>query len=237
MSNTLEIAVFNAEAAELASRTGADRLELCAGYAGGGLTPSAGLMQTVREQTTLPIVVMIRPREGNFVYTENELAAMRHDILLAKKLGMDGIVCGVLTEDGDVNEAVCEKLVQLADPLPVTFHRAFDLCRDPLAALEALIRCGVKRVLTSGQKTSAPEGVALLAELVKKAGDRIVVMPGAGITPGNIRILHERTGAKEFHASAKREFKPENTFGFGEAIYPDPAAIIAMKVALNSVTV
>ncbi len=233
----LEIAVFNPEAALLAASTAADRLELCAGYAGGGLTPSLGTMRVVREQVrNIPIYVMIRPREGDFVYTENELAIMRHDILTAKELKMDGIVCGTLTEKNEINETVCEKLVQLAHPLPVTFHRAFDCCINPMQALETLIRCGVKRVLTSGQKSSAVEGAALLADLVKAAANRITIMPGAGITAGNIHLLRERTKAIEFHASAKKINDTKDPFGFGDSIMPDAASIIAMKAALNRQT-
>ncbi|MGL4596565.1 MAG: copper homeostasis protein CutC [Bacteroidia bacterium] len=237
MKPILELAVFNPEAALLAASTAADRLELCAGYAGGGLTPSVGTMRVVREQVrNIPIYVMIRPREGDFVYSENELAIMRHDILAAKELKMDGIVCGALTDKNEINETVCQKLVQLAHPLPVTFHRAFDCCVNPTKAIEVLIRCGAKRVLTSGQKTSAMEGSALLADLVKLAGDRIIIMPGAGITAGNIHLLRERTKAVEFHTSAKKMDDTKNTFGFGDSIMPDAASIIAMKAALNRQT-
>jgi copper homeostasis protein len=237
MTPILEIAVFSPEAALLAASTAADRLELCAGYAGGGLTPSIGTMRVVREQVrNIPIYVMIRPREGDFVYTENELAIMRHDILTAKELKMDGIVCGALTDKNEINETVCEKLVQLAHPLPVTFHRAFDCCVNPIHELETLIRCGVKRVLTSGQKNSAVEGASLLADLVKAAKDRIIIMPGAGITAGNIHLLRERTKAVEFHASAKKINDTKDTFGFGDSVMPDASAIVAMKAALNRQT-
>ncbi len=233
LKRLLEIAVFSAEAALIAAKSGADRIELCAAYAEGGLTPSEGTVRMVRQNVKCPVHVMIRPRGGNFCYSWMETESMKHDIERIKTLGADGLVFGVLTKDHTVNEPVLRELMAWASPLPVTFHRAFDVCYDPFEAMETLIRCGVTRILTSGQKTSATDGAQLIRELNEKANGRITLMPGAGITPGNIAKLAKRTGCTEFHASAKRIQPQAETLGFGEHVLPHPEIIGKMKQKLS----
>ncbi len=229
---TLEIAVFSFEAALIADKAGANRLELCSGYAEGGITPSLGTILWVKKHVKCPVYVMIRPRSGNFNYSKSEIEVMKLDIEECKKACVDGIVLGVLDENGSVNEVVLKNLVELASPLPVTFHRAFDLCHEPFEALELLIKCGVKRILTSGQKSSAMEGADFIMELNKKANGRIIIMPGAGINPGNISEIKKRTACFEFHASAKRIIPAMDAFGFGENVLPHPEFITELKEKL-----
>lgn len=157
-----------------------------------------------RAGVTVPLYILIRPRAGDFVYSESERAAMLEDIAHCRALGCDGVVIGALTPGGEVDRDACARLIAAASGMGVTFHRAFDLIADQAAALEALIELGLERVLTSGGEPSAAAGAPVLARLIAQAGERIIVMPGAGITPGNIAALREATGAREFHASAKR---------------------------------
>jgi copper homeostasis protein len=196
----LEISVESVELAEAAARGGADRIELCAELAVGGVTPGQELMRAVRAAVQVPIFAMIRPRAGNFVYSREEFTAMRASIELAKRLEMDGAVLGLLTTGGLVDVARTRELVEIAKPLPVTFHRAFDECADQLAALEDVIRTGARRILTSGGAASAAAGAATLARLVAAAGERITILPGAGIHAGNIAEMVRTTGAREFHS-------------------------------------
>lgn len=231
MKSLLEIAVFSSEAALIADKAGADRIELCSGYAEGGLTPSLGTIRFVKEHVKCPIFVMIRPRGGDFCYNEMEIEVMKHDIEHCKEIGVDGIVFGVLDKNFSINESATCQLANLTT-LPVTFHRAFDICHDPMDGLEILINCGVKRILTSGQKSSALEGIDFIAELNKKAKDRIIIMPGAGINPGNISELVKQTGCHEFHASAKRISTQSDSFGFGEHVLPHPGIIAELKERL-----
>lgn len=233
MKSLLEIAVFSFEAALIADKAGADRIELCSAYAEGGLTPSLGTIRFVKEHVKCPVFVMIRPRGGNFYYNEMEIEVMKHDIEHCREIGVDGIVFGVLDKDFGINEKVVSELVNLCKPLPVTFHRAFDNCHDPVQALEILIACGVKRILTSGQKSSASEGVELIAELNQKANGRIIIMPGAGINPGNISELKKQSGCHEFHASAKRISAQTDSLGFGEHVLPHPELIAELKERLS----
>jgi copper homeostasis protein len=233
LNNRLEIAVFSTEAALIAAKAGADRLELCSGYADGGLTPSYGTVQLVKQQVNCPVFVMIRPRGGDFHYSANEIEVMKTDIAQCKALGADGIVIGLMDENGKIDKAALQELVALAAPLPVTFHRAFDLCHEPIEALELLIECGVKRILTSGQKASAMEGATFIAELNKKANGRIIIMPGAGINTGNIHEIKTQTSCNEFHASAKRITTSTDAFGFGEHVLPHPQFIAEMKKKLS----
>jgi copper homeostasis protein len=196
----LEISVETLGAALAAERGGADRIELCKDLSLGGLTPDADLFSAVRAQVRLPIFVMIRPCAGDFVYSTAELAKMKRSIASAKESGMDGVVLGVLTKDHRVDVERTRELVELAKPLPVTFHRAFDEAADLRQALEGVIQSGAHRILTSGGAKSAPEGAAILAELVAAAGDRVVIVPGAGINAGNVLQVARQTGAREFHS-------------------------------------
>jgi copper homeostasis protein len=196
----LEISVERVERAAAAERGGADRIELCAQLAAGGVTPGEELMRAVRAAVKVPIFAMIRPRAGDFVYTAEELAVMRASIELAKSLEMDGVVLGVLSSEGHVDVVRTRELVELAKALPVTFHRAFDDCADQLAALEDVIRAGAERVLTSGGAVSAAAGAAQIARLVATAGERITILPGAGIHAGNVSEVARITKAREFHS-------------------------------------
>jgi copper homeostasis protein len=196
----LEITVESLGAAEAAERGGADRIELCSELAVGGLTPGHVLLQRVRENIRIPIFAMIRPRAGDFVYSETEFAQMKEEIFAAKSAGASAIVLGLLTKRRGVNVERTAELVKMASPLPVTFHRAFDQCADQSAALEDVVKTGATRVLTSGGKNSAREGVERLAVLIKAAGERLTIVPGSGITAQNVAELAHATGAREFHA-------------------------------------
>jgi len=199
----IEIAVFSLESAITAFNAGADRIELCSAPAEGGLTPSAATMRLARKYVKIPIHVMIRPREGDFCYSEKEFEAMLLDVAAAKIVGMEGIVAGILNPDGTVDEKRTAILVDAAAPMNVTFHRAFDMTKDQDEAMETIIYTGCARILTSGGQQTAPEGIEKLAQLVKKAGDRITIMPGSGINSNNIKNIAETTNAKEIHLSAR----------------------------------
>jgi copper homeostasis protein len=196
----LEISVESVEAAAAAERGGAARIEFCSNTRVGGTTPSDEMLRAVRERVRVPIFSMVRPRGGGFFYNEAEFEVMRHDVDAAKKCGMDGVVLGLLKVDGKVDVARTKQLVELAGPLAVTFHRAFDDCADLRGALEDVIKTGATRLLTSGGKRTAPEALGVLCELVRIAGERLVVMPGSGLHAGNIREAVTKTGAREFHA-------------------------------------
>lgn len=196
----LEIAVQTARAAQTAERAGAHRIELCEDLPMGGVTPSVLLMREARHTLKIPIHVMIRPRAGTFVYSSTELATMRASIKLAQANGMNGIVLGVLKTNKTVDVEVTQQLVEAAQPLPVTFHRAFDACANADQALQDCIRAGAKRVLTSGGASTVSEGLAKLAQLVEAAQNRIIVMPGGGIRPANLREVRRATAATEFHS-------------------------------------
>jgi copper homeostasis protein len=194
-----EVCVDSIESALAAERGGADRVELCSDLLEGGLTPSYGVLQVARERLRIGIMMMVRPRGGDFCYSEPEFAAMAHDVRMAKEAGANGVVFGLLTPDGDVDVERTGQLIAAARPLAVTFHRAFDMTRDPFAALEALVALGVDRLLTSGQEPSVLEGLDLIAELVTRARGRIIVMPGGGITDRNIARIRAKVPAAEMH--------------------------------------
>ena len=200
----VEICVDSATSAFAAQRGGADRVELCDNLLEGGTTPSAGCIRIVRRGLKIGLQVIIRPRGGDFLYNAEEFEVMREDIRMAKELGADGVVIGCLTAEGDVDRPRTKELITLARPCNVTFHRAFDMCRDPRQALEELILLGVDRVLTSGQEASCVEGLELLATLNKQAAKRIIVMPGGGLTPRNIQKVVVATGVSEVHLSARQ---------------------------------
>lgn len=202
----LEIAANSVASALAAQDGGAGRVELCAALELGGLTPSHAQIALARERLHIPLYVLIRPRAGDFLYSDLECEAMQRDIETCAALGCDGVVLGVLDADGAVDMPRCRALIAAAGRLGVTFHRAFDLTREPLSSLGDLIELGCERVLTSGAQPSAMEGAALIRQLVKRSSGRIVVMPGAGVDAGNIGKLREATGASEFHASAKRQY-------------------------------
>ena len=200
---TLEICAYTLESALAAQAGGADRVELCSDPSVGGTTPSFGTIVMARENLTIDLHVMIRPRGGDFLYSELEFAAMKKDIQFCKNTGVNGVVFGILQPNPQVDKERCSELVEASRPMSVTFHRAFDMTADPLQALEDVIACGCTRVLTSGQAQTAVEGASLIAQLVKRAGKRIIVMAGAGIGPQNLAQLVMATGARELHASVR----------------------------------
>jgi copper homeostasis protein len=198
----LEIVCFNLESAIIAQDNGADRVELCANRSAGGTTPDFELTKIVRDKVTIDLNVMIRPRGGDFVYSDFEFEQMKSEILALKKLQVDGFVFGILNNDGTINEQQNKDLVALANPLPCTFHRAFDGVKNKLEALESLIECGFKTILTSGEETDVVDGIDVLAALVEKANNRIVIMAGGGLRSTNIGLLKEKTKAVFYHSSA-----------------------------------
>ena len=198
----LEMCIDSVESAMASAEGGADRVEFCANLLEGGTTPSLGAIRETKRQADIALSVMVRPRGGDFCHTEEEFAVMREDVRIFKEEGVDCIVFGMLNPDGTVDVDKAQELIQLARPLPVTFHRAFDMARDPFEALETLIELGVDRILTSGQEPSVLEGMDLIAELVEKAGDRIIIMPGCGITLKNMDKIIQGTRAKEIHVAA-----------------------------------
>jgi copper homeostasis protein len=199
----LEVCVESVDRAIAAERGGAHRIELCSDLSSGGITPSAGLMQVARQSLRIPIHILVRPRAGDFVYSDREFEVMKRDIDTARRLGMDGVVLGLLDGSSQVDVQRTAQLVKAAHPLPVTFHRAFDLCRDMRSALEAVIQTGSARVLTSGGKTRAMEGLGPLSRLVGEAGTRIVVMPGGGIAAEDVTRVLQQTSAHEIHTSLR----------------------------------
>jgi copper homeostasis protein len=215
-SYKLEICLDSPESAFIAQEAGADRVELCADLYDGGITPSSGMMKLTRQLIHIPLHVIIRPRGGDFCYSDIEFATMKADILEAKEAGVNGVVLGILKPDGVVDIERTKELIALARPMSVTFHRAFDMTLDPRQALEDVITSGADRLLTSGQQKTALEGKELICEFVEKAGSRIIIMPGAGINEGNIAHLFNATHAHEFHMSAniiipsKMQFKPSH---------------------------
>lgn len=200
----IEVCAYSLASCLTAQRAGASRIELCGGLPEGGTTPSAGLVQLARQELNIPLYVMIRPRGGDFLYTESEFMVMQADIRLAKAAGADGVVLGILQADGTVNEEQTSQLVELAHPLPVTFHRAFDMTRDPLEALEAVIRTGAVRILTSGLHQTAEAGLPILKQLVEQAAGRIEIMAGAGVGAQNAQSLIN-AGVDALHLSGSQK--------------------------------
>jgi copper homeostasis protein len=202
----LEICAGSVTSCLAAQEGGAARVEFCDNLLEGGTTPSYGAIASARDKLQIQLNVIIRPRGGDFLYSGVEFDVMERDIGACRKLGVDGVVIGLLTADGDIDTTRTRRLVELAAPLPVTFHRAFDVARDPYEALEDVIRAGCVRLLTSGQERSALEGIALISELRRIAGERLVIMPGAGVRLSNIAQLIDETGCFEFHTSGRAPF-------------------------------
>lgn len=222
-----EICTDMVEGVRAAARAGAHRVELCSSLFEGGLTPTLGMLREARRVPGIGLHAMVRPRGGDFLYDDDDFAAMLTDVGVAKAEGADGVVFGCLTPDGLVDEARTAALVAAARPLAVTFHRAFDMAAEPFAALETLVGLGVDRVLTSGQEATALEGLPLLAALVARAGERIVVMPGGGIGPRTVGRIVEGARPKEIHFAALRpesggmRLRREGVFMGGELRQPE----------------
>lgn len=222
----LEICAGSVESVVAAQRGGTARVELCAALEIGGITPSTGLIAEARKIGGIMLNVLIRPRGGDFLYNTHETECMIEDIRTCKAIGADGIVIGALTPDGDIDTALCRRLITAADGMSVTFHRAFDMCREPQKALEEIIALGCHRLLTSGQAPTAEEGTELLKQLVTQADGRIVIMPGCGVTSLNAAKILQATKATEIHASARRKVESRMLFrhsgvSMGNAAYDE----------------
>ena len=217
MRRIIEVCSCSVDAVLEAAAGGATRVELCSLLSCGGITPSAGLIRKARAacgQSGLQLHVLIRPREGDFVYSETELQPMLEDVHFCSEAGVDGVVMGALTKDGALDVDSCSRLVEAAGTMHKTFHRAFDVCTNPSETLEQIISLGFDRLLTSGQQADALSGASLIASLVKQSAGRIVIMPGAGINPANIAEIQSLTGAIEFHSSARAPIQhPTNEKG------------------------
>lgn len=216
----IEVCCGSTDDAIEAAKGGAGRVELNSSLFFGGLTPSLGSVIEAKKRLSIPVIAMIRPRGGGFCYTETEMAVMEHDARLAVEHGVDGLVFGILHENGTTDVDRCRKIVELAGERQAVFHRAFDVTPDPLEALDQLIELGFKRILTSGQQKTVPEGADLIKKLIDHADDRIEILPGGGVRPHNIRQIIEQTGATQVHLSAfeqrfdpSTQTRPQITFG------------------------
>ncbi len=201
---TLEIAVFSVQSALDAIQAGAHRIELCENPNEGGTTPSYGSLLAMSKQQTVPVFPIIRPRGGDFLYTDTEYQIMKQDVLVAKELGFKGVVIGLLKSDGRIDKIRTAELVALAKPMQVTFHRAFDRCIDPMQGLEDIIETGCHRILTSGQVPNVANALPLIKQLVEQANGRIIIMPGSGVRANNINAILLQTGVVEIHSSARK---------------------------------
>jgi copper homeostasis protein len=208
----VEVCVDSVAPALAAERGGAGRVEICSSLIEGGVTPSAGLVEQVRPRISAALHVMIRPRGGDFCYDADEFEIMRRDLASAKRLGADGVVFGLLNPDGSVDTVRTGQLVEMARPLKVTFHRAFDMTAELFRALEDICEIGADRILTSGGEQTAEEGVPSIARLVQAAKGRIAIMAGSGINAGNVRSIVERTGVKEIHVGLRSSVPSSMTF-------------------------
>jgi len=238
----IEIATADYTTTKSAVEGEADRIELCAALTEGGTTASYGTIKRCREDFDVQLFPIIRPRAGDFLYSDEEFEMMMDDVKLCKDLGCDGVVIGLLNSHGTIDIKRTTKLIELAYPLEVTFHRAFDRCKDPFEAMEQLINAGCQRILTSGQQPTAPQGIELIAQLVKAADERIVIMPGSGVRIDNIKQLAEQTGAKEFHSSLRSKQKSKMdfihpSFANNEESYSNPSInpkeVKKLRQALN----
>jgi len=228
----LEICANSYQSAMNAQEAEAHRIELCTELSLGGLTPSYGLLNQVMNELTIPVFVLIRPRSGNFVYSDGEFEIMKQDIRLCKDLGCEGIVSGVLYEDNTIDYLRTQSLVELSKPLEFTFHRAFDCIENPIEALEQLIDLGVHRILTSGLESSAERGLDLLKQLKEQAKDKITILPGSGISAINVTLFKE-AGFSEIHTSASKVIWKETKKTMFDAIKKE-SDITTIKAILNS---
>ncbi len=198
----IEVVVYNIESALRAQESGADRIELCDNPGEGGTTPSFATIEAVRQNVSMDVYVMIRPRGGDFLYSNYEFHSMKRDISQCQKLSVDGIVIGILNSDGTIDKKRCKELIDKARPMKVTCHRAFDMTRDPFEALEDCIEVGFDRILTAGQQAQASNGAELIGQLIHKANGRIAIMPGSGVNEATVEGIIKKSGATEIHFSA-----------------------------------
>jgi copper homeostasis protein len=219
----IEVCLDSTDSAIAAQEGGADRVELCDNLIEGGTTPSAGMITATRDAIDIGLMVMIRPRGGDFCYSPTEIAAMEHDVRIARELGADGVVFGVLKPEGEIDAVLTRRLRDIASGLEVTFHRAFDMTNDPFHAMETLIDSGVDRILTSGQEPSVLEGLDMLTDLVERADDRITIMPGCGITLRNMEKVAQTTKARELHVVG-------NEFLESRMIYRNPRVFMGTEL-------
>ena len=239
MKRLLEICCADAESVDAAICGGADRIELCSALSEGGLTPSPGLIDYACQRSTIPVNVLIRPRGGDFVYTESEIIIMIRDIEYASKAGAAGVVIGALCSDGSIDLDSCKRLVDCAKKrgLNVTFHRAFDLCKDPIIGLHSVMSLQCDRLLTSGQNSDAMKGSELIARLIKESSGRIIILAGAGVNPSNAAELIDLTNATELHASAKTVVGSAMTYRNNNATMGDPDADEYSRTVTSTETV
>jgi copper homeostasis protein len=236
-----EICIDSPAGAIAAERAGANRVELCANLLEGGTTPSLGLMEATIARTKLPVQVMVRPRGGDFLYSQIEVDMMLRDIAAAKQARAGGVVFGCLTAEGDIDATLTQRLIAAARPLSVTFHRAFDVARDAERSLDILIGLGIDRLLTSGQEPNALEGAPLIRRLIERSGGRIIVMPGGGITARNVARVLQETGAAEIHFAALTESQSTMThrnphvFMGGELRPAEYARLVTSEAGIKSV--
>lgn len=242
----LEICIDGVASARAAAAGGADRVELCANLPEGGTTPSAGMIREVRAVFSGGLMVIIRPRGYDFLYSEDEMAVMLHDIRVSRELGADGVVIGCLSADGSVDRERCSRLLDAARGMDVTFHRAFDMTRDLEEALDDVAKLGIRRVLTSGGAADVPGGLARIAKLVQRAAGRVSIMPGGGVTESNVGEIVRATGVREIHLSARAEvqsgmkFRNEHcgmgTFSTGREYQWREASAVKVRVAKEALT-
>jgi copper homeostasis protein len=223
LTNTpkIEVCCYTLASVLIAEKAGADRVELCMNYLEGGTTPSFGLIKSAISNTSIPLHVIIRPRGGDFYYSQEEFEIMKQDILLCRELGVQGVVLGLLSKDGQIDIHRTVELIEIARPMSLTFHRAFDKVAEPLKALEDCINMGIDRILTSGLKQKAPYGIHLLKKLVEKAKDQIIIMPGSGLHSGNIGAIHKKLNASEYHLSAKKFIQSEMHYQNDDVCFSD----------------
>ena len=223
----IEVCVAHIQSAIAAQEGGAKRVELCDNLYEGGTTPSYATIKLARNKLDIGLNVMIRPRGSDFCYSDLEFEMMKEDIRICKDLGADGVVFGILSTDGNVDIKRTKQLVELARPMSVTFHRAFDVTPEPIKALEEIIDLGIHRILTAGQKNTVPEGIHLIKQIIEEAGDRIIIMPGSGINEKNIKEIRDYTGASEFHLTgrktiqSKMEYRKEGIYFGGLPQIPE----------------
>ncbi len=235
----LEVCAFNIDSCIIAEKAGAARVELCDNPIEGGTTPSYGTIKQAREKISILLYPILRPRSGNYFYTDEEFAILKDDIQMCRQLGCDGISAGAQTIDATIDIERLKRIVKWAGNMGVTCNRAFDCAPDPFEALEDIISCGCERILTSGQKSAAPDAAILLSQLIKQAGDRIIIMPGAGVNSSNISKLKEETGAREFHSSARKIAPNPVTYinkevsDYGNVYIADEKEVRAMLKALQ----